>query len=215
MNERKRTIEKSKRHSEKPREDKKREKLERAQLEFIENFFGSDLPGYLIGGYAEEALLNGRITEFHGDVDMLIPREGLNQIKEAINKLGADFTEKKLESSSLPYKLTVRYKNAFVVMSILDTVNDDAFYIEINNSGKRFRIYFSKEELEYPEQRLGNLIVKTVSPLLLMKSKKAVPLVGLFEPREKDIAAFVQLQQKFFPEESPKSTKFNPKIKQT
>ena len=51
--------------------------LTRRQLDVIAHLGALQPPMFLMGGYAEDALLAGRVTRPHEDVDVIIPEEQL------------------------------------------------------------------------------------------------------------------------------------------
>lgn len=186
------------------------EKERASQMEFIEKMFGGDLPLYLAGGYAEEALLGGE-PSLHHDVDGLALRKDREQIERALGESGATFREVKEAGSDGAYKLIVNYKDAQADIALLDGGEDEDCYIDVNAQGERYRVHIDPADLNFSAARIGNATVKTVSPAALMKMRNAVSTINRFPPRAKDATAQARLKEKFFSEEKDDGT-FMPRI---
>lgn len=189
-------------------EEKERERT--SQIELMGKIFEGNLPVYLIGGYAEEAVLQEG-PSFHHDVDVLALRKDKLMIEHKMNELGVKIEEIREGDFINPYKLIAQYKDTEVDIGLLDGGEGEDFYVDINAHGERFRIYLDAADLNFPDQKMETVTVRTVSPVALMKMRNAILAINRFSPREKDVVVQRQLREKFFSEEIGDG-KFMPRI---
>lgn len=197
-----------------PGQKESSEKLTQKQVKFIDDAFDRDLPVRLYGGYAEEALLEGRVTRGHHDVDMVALRKDGDDIRLGFENLGCNVSEHTEDGADKPYKFLVKRGGVEADIAFLDWDEDrNQPYAETATpEGKKVRAYFDRGALAQGTQQLDGMGVQTVSPLMQMQMREAFWLVKRGEPRQQDLDKQEALRQKFFPAEGAGSGKFKPEI---
>lgn len=184
------------------------------QVEFIQDTFMNNLPVRLYGGYAEEALLEGDITRKHHDVDMVALRKDKDQLKTDFENMGSNVEEVFEKEADKPYKLLVKKGEVETDVALLDWDDErnQPFAETRTPDGRKVRAYFDHSSFNQEPQKLGDLEVKAVSPLMQMQMREAFWLVKRGEPRQQDLDKQEALRQRFFPDEESGSPKFKPEI---
>lgn len=190
-----------------------KDSITKTQLEFIRDSFSSQLPVILVGGYADEALLTGKITREHHDVDLVTKRQHVEVVKIGYQNLGYHVEEVVETGAEKPYKLLLKKGNSEIDVAILNLdAETNQPYIDIKGEGERFRVLFTADTYDFPQQSLEGIEVRTLSPLALIQMKNTASIIGRFEPRKKDKISQRDLGDKYFPGEDLTSKKFKPQI---
>ena len=186
-----------------------------AQLNFIKAVFDQKLPVYLIGGYADDALLHQKVARTHHDVDLIARRADAQLLKTEVEKLGYKVKAESRARREKPYKLTVKGKNLIADIGLLDSDDTGELFTTSTNptTGEQVEVRFDKEIFDQQPSQLGEIIVNTVSPLELIRSKDAYFQVGLQPSRQNDVIAKDTLIKKFYPNEDPTADKFKLRIR--
>lgn len=184
------------------------------QLAFIREIFDRKLPVRLWGGYADDALLSGRVSRLHHDVDLVAMRTDTALLKIELGKLGYDVTEESFEKGGKPYKLLVRGTGVLADIALFDTGENgqpmiDIFYTKIQ---RRYKVSFSDDMFEEAACSIEGIPVVTVSPIALIRSKAAYFQAGVAGSRPKDVRGKEALMRKFFPDSDTTSDFFKLKI---
>lgn len=187
--------------------------LSNKQLQLISDIFATGVPVVLAGGYAEEAWLNGKVTEQHHDIDMLTATQDFQVLQTNLENLGCSVEVVRLPGIDRVYKLFIRRGDVAGDVVLMDqdlsnkTLSADIFTRE----GKKVRIAIDENEiLGQQPPSLEGIQVKAASPRALMQMRNAQSLV--FTPREKDARQQEALRLKFFPQETLDSKVFLPQI---
>lgn len=185
------------------------------QVALIQEVFSLNLPVFLMGGFAEEALIYGKAVGEHGDIDLGILRKNKRRVEEGFLTLGCAIEERFEQGLIEPYKLEVTKDDLKIDVVFIDwDLEKDLPYVEVKNTfGKgRVRAYFDRNIFNWTGQKLGEVEVRTASPLSLMQMREGYLMVRRGEPRLKDSQVQEALRQKFFPDRSVKSPMFIPEI---
>jgi len=185
------------------------------QLEFFKIIQEKNLPIWIIGGFADDALIQGNLSHFHGDIDAVAYRDKTDSIRVELENMGFHVEEVIVPPNTTAYKLRAVKDFLHLDLVLFDFDEEsNKFYINLanTNTGDLFRIYFSEDSLSYPTQDLDSVKVNTVSPTTLIQSKNIYAQIGSNGERDKDSRSQMDLVNKFFPGESLSSDKFKPLI---
>lgn len=166
------------------------------QLETIDA--ASELPIFLAGGYAEDAVIEGEVTRDHHDVDLIAKRQDIDIVEQGF--LAKGYEVKRVQGpNGSPYKLLLTKDGLDTDVALLDLDEAGVPFIDIkNNDLDSYRVFIDEEMFDGEEQTLQGKKVKVVSPLALFQMRQAVIDTGRFEPRPHDITQQAKLLEKFF-----------------
>ncbi|MFZ5886608.1 MAG: hypothetical protein ACOYYF_03985 [Chloroflexota bacterium] len=169
------------------------------QLDLISELMIWEPPVYLFGGFAEDAVLYGKVSRPHQDVDVLIWLDQLAMRIEQARALGFHSFEVRFEAAP-GHPLAVgaqshRGLDLEFCIGERDT-QGRAFFYRPSSTGLQ-RCWFPPDALSYPIQELEGLPVRTVSPLTLYQVRTALADVfGGLRPKDRQIQA--ALRERFF-----------------
>lgn len=175
------------------------------QLELLRRVMAWDPPVTIFGGFAEDALLHGRVTRPHEDIDVLVMRDELDLRLDQAAALG--FTDWHL-------RFAVVRERPLVIGSIRDTLNLEFIVFDRDERGDVYwemptpeglaRLYLPDDALTWRSSRIEDVEVRTFSPRGLYHIRVGVTeLFGGLRP--KDRVAQAALRARFFqgvPEEA-------------
>jgi hypothetical protein len=171
--------------------------LTAAQLDLIAGLMRLDPPGILFGGYAEDALLHGTVSRPHDDVDVFVWFDDLSRRIEQVRALGFDSIETRFEPSpGRPLVVGAARGDLQLELCVCDRV-DGRPYFDLPADGDLDRVWLPDDLVDYPPQRLDDVVVSTISPLALFQVRMASAAVfGGFRP--KDELSQAALRDRFF-----------------
>jgi hypothetical protein len=171
--------------------------LTAAQLDLIGRLMALDPPVFLFGGFAEDALLHRTVSRPHDDVDVFVWFDELPGRIEQVRALGFDDIESRFEPSpGRPLVVGAARGDLQLELCVGDR-SDGRAYFEVPGDGGLDRVWLADDFLDYPAQRLDDLVVNTISPLALYQVRMALAAVfGGFRPKDKLTQA--ALQDRFF-----------------
>jgi hypothetical protein len=111
-------------------------------------------PLFIMGGFAEDALLYHRITRQHNDLDVLVVRSQLNQCLEQLKPLG--FTEFEVyleESPGRPFVLGADADNLHIEIGIGNAEPSGSYSFEVDGQPPPSRF-----ECTYPKILFNTLL---------------------------------------------------------
>jgi hypothetical protein len=167
---------------------------------------------FIMGGYAEDAILFGHETRPHSDIDWLIPRSKLEDYNRVAKDLGLPnmgvYAKRK---DGVPvYVAWTDDESFWIECVVIDTDEEGGFYLELgellfDTTGlppfKAFRIYLPPDTFKYPQTKFEDFEIKTISPLALYQIRTGLNVYKPFgDLRDKDITAMKALKNKFFPD---------------
>ena len=168
-------------------------------LERIANLFP---PVFIMGGLAEDALLNHRITRQHSDIDVLTLRNQLNQCLEQFRSLGFPAFEVYLEESpGNPFVLGADANDLHIEIGVgnLDpTSGSYSFEVDGHVPSSRYRVFLPEDTLAYPATTLEGIKIHTISPLALYQMRAAFAVTGSFGEMSPNAIATQELLRKTF-----------------
>lgn len=156
-------------------------------------------PRYLFGGWAEDALLNGKATRSHDDIDLMVPLDDIDLVLDQVEALGfTDVHTKFMIERGKPIVVAV-YRDGFeleLIVYQVDKAGRAFFDLPFEGHGIR-RVWMPDGTFSAPPAKLGDVTVRTISPLALYQVREASREVfGGF--RDKDNLAQAALRAKFF-----------------
>lgn len=184
------------------------------QLAFIRKVFDRKLPVRLWGGYADDALLSGRVSRSHHDVDLVAMRSDTELLKQELESMGYHVMEESFERGAKPYKLLVKGENVLADIALFDSSADgqpiiDIYYSKIK---RHYKVFFSEDMFSEEKCLIEGTPVVAVSPIALIRSKDAYFQAGVAGSRKKDVRGKEALMKKFFPDADPASDYFKLRI---
>jgi hypothetical protein len=186
--------------------------LAERQLELIARMAALDPAPFLMGGFAEDALLAGAATRPHGDVDWILERSELDVRRRQAAALGFDSLETLGEAApGEPFYLSCDDGDLRLEAGIADEIGGD-LYLKIHSVafdidgrqprvGYRFRL--PDDTFSYPAVELEGVTVRVASPLCLYQLRAGIANQGTFGPlSELQLDTMARLRERFFPERS-------------
>jgi len=175
--------------------------LTSAQLDLIRGLMNLDPPVFLFGGYAEDALLHGTVARPHDDVDVFVWFDELQVRMQQVRALGFDAIESRFEPSPGRPLVVGAARGDLQLELCVGARSDGRAYFELPGNGGLDRVWLPDDFVNYPAQRLDDLVVNTISPLALYQVRMALAAVfGGFRP--KDELSQAALRDRFFAETS-------------
>ena len=182
------------------------------QLDLLEHFQAFEPPPFLMGGVAEDALLNGGYTRPHGDLDLLAERAQLDALLRQLRPLGyEDWATKGENASGEPFYLASQDSPVLLELGVTDRDDQGDAYLEIARvhftfeSGEPpvgFRVYLPPDTFTHMPVMLEGIVVRCVSPLAGYHLRMGIGSRGTFGPlRDSDKEATARLRERFFSSE--------------
>ncbi len=182
------------------------------QLDLIAHLAALQPPMFLMGGYAEDALLAGRVTRPHEDVDVIFPRHEEALRMDQLAELG--FTEWETwgeASPGVPFYLFGHSGDLKVDVGLLDRdgaanwmrVHRLAFTVGGEPAPAGYQLRLSDDMFDQPPAHLEGIAIHTISPLALYQIRAGVARRNSFGPlSERQVATMAELRERFFPDRS-------------
>lgn len=179
------------------------------QLELLRRMAALDPAPYLIGGYAEDALLAGTVTRPHMDLDWMFPRRELPLRLAQAHELGFGLFETWGEAApGEPFYLYGENGELKLDLGVVDEqdghvylrVHKLAFDIDGREAQAGYQLLLPADTFEHPPVEIDGVMVRTASPLALCQLRIGIASQGSFgqlSPRQRESAR--RLKQKFFP----------------
>lgn len=155
---------------------------------------------HVFGGIAEDALLHGRFSRPHEDVDVLVYRDELDARVEQAHALGFHrFHVRMMPRPGQPLVVGAIAGGLNLEYVVFDRASDGRVSFDVPVPAGLRRVWLPKDALAYPESEIEGVRVRTVSPLALYHIRAAVAeTFGGFRP--KDRVAQAALRRRFFPD---------------
>jgi len=168
------------------------------QLDLISEVMALEPPVYLFGGFAEDAVLYGKVSRPHQDVDVLIWLDQLAMRIEQVRVFGFRSFEVRFEAAP-GHPLAVGAQSNGLDLEFCIGERDSlgrGFFYRPSNTGLQ-RCWLPPDALSYPTQDLEGVPVRTVSPLTLYQVRAALAEVfGGLRPKDRSMQA--ALYDRFF-----------------
>jgi hypothetical protein len=164
----------------------------------------------LMGGYAEDALLDGRVTRPHVDLDWLCPRHELDLRLAQAGELGFGDIQTWGESApGEPFYLFAQNGELKLEIGVADEI-DAGIYLRVQrlafDIGGRpapagYRLRLPDDTFRHPPVQLEGLTLRTASPLALYQLRAGIAKQGSFgELSARQRTASQRLRETYFPD---------------
>lgn len=184
--------------------------LAKRQLELIAKLAALDPPLWFMGGYAEDALLAGRVTRAHEDVDVLIPREQQALLLAQLAELGFTDWETWGEAApGVPFYLFGQNGELKIDVGIADE-SDGAYWIRVHRlaftvGGEEapagYQVRLPDALFDQPSVELNGIALTPISPLALYQLRAGIAQKNSFGPlSERHLDMLARLRERFFPD---------------
>jgi hypothetical protein len=178
------------------------------QLEFLRRMSALDPPVWIMGGYAEDALLAGTVTRAHEDIDWLFPRREYELRLAQAKRLGfPEFGVWGESAPGQPFYLSADQGELRLELGIVDEeegalwikVYELGFQIEGSKPAAGYRVQLPDNTFQHPPVELDGISVRPISPLALYQLRVGIAGQGSFgELTEKQHRSMHLLQERFF-----------------
>jgi len=168
------------------------------QLELIGRLMDLEPPLYLFGGYAEDALLYGRTSRPHNDVDILVWADELSLRLAQAGSIGfTDFAVRWESAPNQPLAVGAVADGVDLEFCVVQRSADGSPFFDLPTASGLKRVWLAVPMLASEDQVLEGIRVRTLSPLALYQIRSALADVmgGL---RPKDVTAQAALRARFF-----------------
>lgn len=168
------------------------------QLELIAKAMQWSPQVYLFGGFAEDALLHGKVARPHTDIDLLVFLDELELGFEHAGFLGfRNFETRWQVTTRGPLATGCVSANIDLEFCVMERLEDGrAFFDTPAAEGGLHRNWLPEGALDFPRQHLDQVPVRVISPLLLYQTRTI--LGEIFGLRLKDSLVQDELRQRFF-----------------
>jgi hypothetical protein len=182
--------------------------LARRQFELLRSTASLDPAPYLMGGYAEDALLAGTVTRPHDDLDWILPRRELELRLAQAEGLGStDFETLGEAAPGEPFYLCSELRDLKLELGIAEE-EDGALWVKVGQlffpvagqeAPARYRVRLPEDTFDYPPVELDGIELRVASPLALYQIRIGISGQGSFgELTEKQQLSARSLRDRFF-----------------
>lgn len=154
-------------------------------------------PVFVFGGYAEDALLAGKTTRPHGDVDVLVKRVDLAGHLQRFVEWGFPTFEIYFEVvPGSPLVFHAASDGIELELGVYDELVPGRPSFVLPADDHLIRVTLPSDSFTHPLGRIDGVAIRTISPLALYQMRVAIMRTGVFgPPRPKDEAAQTQLRK--------------------
>ncbi len=177
---------------------------ERGKHGWIRDLSAVTPPLFVMGGFAEDALLFHRIMGQHADLDVLVIRHQLKPCLQQLEALGlVGLAADLVEVPGVPLVLDAGndMPKIEVWVSASEPGGGYSFDAEGQPGPTRWRIFLPEDTFRYPATTIEGMAIQTVSPLALYQLRAISAMTrNSGEKRTKDLAMQERLLQAFLAE---------------
>jgi hypothetical protein len=184
-------------------------RLAEQQLDLLRRMAALDPAPCFMGGFAEDALLAGRVTRCHVDLDWLCPRHELGLRLAQAGELGfTEFETWGVSAPGEPFYLFARNGELKLEVGVADAtdagvflrVHRLAFEIDGREAPGGYRLRLPDDTFCHPRVTLDGIPIRTASPLALYQLRAGIARAGSFGALSaRQRASSSQLRETFFP----------------
>jgi hypothetical protein len=188
------------------------DQLTNRQLELIAKLAALEPTLTFMGGYAEDALLAGRVTREHEDIDVVLPRTELELRFAQLAELGFGSWETIGEAApGVPFYLAGQDGELKLDLGVGDEHNGKhwmqvhklSFTVSGEEAPAGYRLRLPDDLFEQPLVELEGIAIKPLSPLALYQMRAGVAKRNSFGPMsERHLLTLARLREQFFPDRS-------------
>lgn len=156
---------------------------------------------FIMGGFAEDALLFHRITGQHADLDVLVMHHQLNRQLQQLTALGlAESVTSLKETPGHPLILGTSGDNPHIEIWVCTPEPSGGYSFDVDGQPppSRYRIFLPEDTFHYPATTIEGIAIQTVSPLALYQLRAISAMTRhIGEKQARDLAMQEQLRQTF------------------
>jgi hypothetical protein len=163
-------------------------------------------PLFVFGSIAEGALLDGRLCDSYGDIDVVIPRTELALRLDQLAALGFEpFTVYYEPRPGLPLVYGSRRGDLAFELSLVDYDEAGNPFYAVRTGDGAVAISAPDDLFDWPPTIIDEVVIRTVSPLALVHLRAGASATGAFGPERpgKDDARQARLIETFFRDAEP------------
>jgi hypothetical protein len=163
-------------------------------------------PLFVFGSVAEAALLDGELSESHGDVDMLVSRTELEWRLRQLAVLGFDaFSVYYEPRPGLPLVYGSTRGDLALELSLVDYDSAGNPFFAVRTDEGAVAISVPADLFEWPPTVIGGVSIHTLSPLALVQLRAGASATRAFGPERpgKDDVRQARMIETFFRDADP------------
>ena len=160
-------------------------------------------PPFIFGSIAEAVLLDRAVSQSHGDIDVLIPRDQAELKTEQLGELGFhDFAVYYEPLPGRPLVLGSSRGDLALELNLLDRDATGSPYFAVRTEDGPVAISMPRDLFDWPATIIDGVPIRTLSPLALIQIRAGVTATGVFGPPRpgKDEMHQARLIAAFFPD---------------
>ena len=167
-------------------------------LALLRELSALDPPIFVFGSAAEAALLDGKLADSHGDIDLLVPRSELRLRLQQLGELGfAEFSVYDEPRPGLPLVYGSRRDEFALELSLFDLdPAGNPFFVVSTDDGPA-AISMPPDLLQWPPTIINGVPIHTLSPPTLVHIRAGAAATGAFGTPRPDGARQAQLVEAF------------------
>jgi aminoglycoside-2''-adenylyltransferase len=188
------------------------DQLTNLQLELIAKLAALEPTLTFMGGYAEDALLAGRVTREHDDIDVVFARDELELRLAQLAELGFGTWETWGEAApGVPFYLFGQNGELRLDLGVADEqdgrhwmrVHKLSFTVAGEEAPAGYQLQLPDDLFQQPLVELEGIAIKPLSPLALYQMRAGVATRNSFGPlSERHLLALARPRERFFPDRS-------------
>ena len=163
-----------------------------------------DPPIFVFGSVAEAALLEGKLADSHGDIDVLIPRSELGLRLVQLDELGfGEFTVYYEPQPGLPLVYGSTRNEMALELSLFDLDPAGIPFFVVSTDDGPAAISMPPDLLQWSPTIIDGVPIHTLSPLALVHIRAGAAATGAFGAPRSDGARQGQLVEAFLSDVDP------------
>lgn len=168
-------------------------------LEVIGHLAAEGPPSHIFGGFADDALLEGRSTRRHGDLDVLVASDDLDAQFDRFDAMGfASFRPLFEPVPGRPLVYGAFDRELHVDIGVYDRDPDGSIWFVLPWKDATYRVTLPDGALAYPVGTIDGVAIRTISPLAQYLMRETFLLTGTFGlPRPTDASMQRRLRERF------------------
>ena len=170
---------------------------EQRQLQALADLMQLSPPRFLLGGWAEDAILHGKPSRPHNDIDLMVPLGDLPLVLRQLEALGFRDPHLKFQiQKGKPIVVSVFREDVEVEVILHQLAKDGRAFYDLPVGDKVQRLWLPSDAFTH-KGRIGHVEVRTVTPLALYQIREFLQHVfgGM---RDKDRVSQANLKAKYF-----------------
>lgn len=145
---------------------------ERRQIQALADLMRLEPPRFLLGGWAEDAVLHGKPSRVHRDIDLMVPLDELPSLIEQVEALGFRDPHLKFQiQKGKPIVVAVFRDDVEVELIAHQVAKDGRAFYDLPVGDKVERLWLPPDAFTH-KGRIHDVEVRTVTPLALYQIRE-------------------------------------------